>query len=265
MALRVEKSERNETIVVMRGVVKSFDDQTVLNGIDLDLDRGETLVVLGASGSGKSVLLSCLVGLMKADMGRIEVFGEDVTKFRRDRDWHAVRKRIGYLFQGGALFDSMTIGENVAFPARNHGGMTRDEIRERVEKHLALVGLEGTSDKMPSELSGGMQKRAALARALALEPELIVYDEPTTGLDPIRSDAISRLIRRLQTELNTTAIVVTHDMACAETVADRVELLHEGSFVASGSMTDIRQSNDPYVRSFVAGKSESAESGCGDS
>jgi phospholipid/cholesterol/gamma-HCH transport system ATP-binding protein len=241
-------------VVDATDIAVSFDNIPVLKGVSLYVDSGETLVVLGASGSGKSVLMSCVVGLLSPDRGSIIVFGEEVSTFRRERDWNSVRLRIGYLFQGGALFDSMTVGENIAFAPHHHTSMNAAEIAERVERNLALVGLEGTEDKMPSELSGGMQKRAALARALSLDPELIVYDEPTTGLDPIRADSISVLIRRLQTELHSTALVVTHDLACTETVADRVVLLHEGKFIAEGTMPEIRGSADPRVRAFIAGK-----------
>ena len=256
MAVQVESNVRDDSgpVVIATDITKSFDDLVVLDGINMRVNRGETLVVLGASGSGKSVLMSCIVGLISPDTGRINVFGEEVSTFRRERDWNSVRLRIGYLFQGGALFDSMTVAENIAFAPHYHTSMNAAEIAERVERNLALVGLEETEDKMPSELSGGMQKRAALARALSLDPELIVYDEPTTGLDPIRADSISVLIRRLQTELHSTALVVTHDMACAETVADRVVLLHEGKFIAEGTMHEIRGSADPRVRAFIAGK-----------
>jgi phospholipid/cholesterol/gamma-HCH transport system ATP-binding protein len=241
-------------VVDVTDVAVSFDNMPVLKGVSLYVDSGETLVVLGASGSGKSVLMSCVVGLLSPDSGSIKVFGEEVATFSRERDWNSVRLRVGYLFQGGALFDSMTVGENIAFAPHYHTSMSAAEIAERVERNLALVGLEGTEDKMPSELSGGMQKRAALARALSLDPELIVYDEPTTGLDPIRADSISVLIRRLQTELHSTALVVTHDMVCTETVADRVVLLHEGRFIAEGTMPEISGSADPRVRAFIAGK-----------
>lgn len=259
MAVRIENSgpDNDNPVVDMRNVSKSFGDDVILDNVDMNVYRGETLVVLGASGSGKSVMMGCIVGLLKPDSGTVYVFGREVTAFNRERDWNSVRLRIGYLFQGGALFDSMSVGENVAFPARNHSDMTKKEIAARVRKNLDLVGLGDTEQKMPSELSGGMQKRAALARALTLEPELIIYDEPTTGLDPIRSDSISRLIRRLQKELHTTALVVTHDMACADTVADRVVLLHEGVFIAEGTMDEIRDDPDPRVNSFIAGQTPS--------
>jgi len=254
MADRVENTAAadDRPVVVATDVSKSFGDLDVLDGVSLRVNRGETLVVLGASGSGKSVLMSCIVGLLRPDRGRIEVFGEDVTSFVRERDWNSVRLRIGYLFQGGALFDSMSVGDNIAFPLLNHSDMTAAEMRERVARNLALVELEGTERKSPSELSGGMQKRAALARALAFDPELIIYDEPTTGLDPILAASISELIRRLQTELGSTAIVVTHDMTCAGMVADRVVLLHGGTFIAEGTLEQIRDSADDRVRRFVA-------------
>ncbi len=251
--MNVDERKDNGRVVEATDVAVSFDGMSVLNGVSLYVDRGETLVVLGESGSGKSVLMSCIVGLLRPDHGRVTVFGEDVTAFTRERDWRSVRLRIGYLFQGGALFDSMTVAENIAFPMRRHSTMTGAEIAARVERNLALVGLEEAGSKMPAELSGGMQKRAALARALSLEPELVIYDEPTTGLDPIRATSISDLIRRLQTELQTTAIVVTHDMVCADIVADRVMLLEGGLFIAEGSMHDIRNSTDPRVRQFTGG------------
>jgi len=246
----------SEIAVSAENVSKSFDSQRVLENVSFSLVRGSTLVVLGASGSGKSVMMSLLVGLMYPDEGTITVLGEEVTSFRRESDWTNLRLKIGFLFQGSALYDSMTLAENVAFPLVQHSRQSGDEIERRVTEKLSLVGLAGAEGKMPAELSGGMQKRAGLARALALDPELVIYDEPTTGLDPMRADSISRLIRRLQNELHNTAIVVTHDIACAYTVADTMVLLHNGRIIAEGTADYFKTCSDEAVRQFVSGSSE---------
>jgi len=234
-------------------VYKSFGDNEVLKGIDLEVRQGETMVVLGSSGSGKSVLCSMLVGLLVPDRGRILVAGQDLTRFQSDKEWRSVWLKTGFLFQGSALFDSMTVGENVAFPLREHTDLPPDRIRARVAEILSWIDLEGIEDKLPSELSGGMQKRVGLARTIALEPEIVIYDEPTTGLDPLTSDTISELIRRLQKERRLTSIVVTHDIRCTFHVADRVAMIDEGRILVKGTLDEIRGSEVPKVRAFLYG------------
>jgi phospholipid/cholesterol/gamma-HCH transport system ATP-binding protein len=238
-------------IVRIQALHKAFDNELVLDGVDLDIFEGETVVILGASGSGKSVLMSLLVGLLEPDAGRIIIEGQDTSAFGKDSQWDQLRLKIGFLFQGSALYDSLTVGENIAFALQQLTGHTADRIREIVRQKLQLVELEGLEDKMPAELSGGMQKRAALARAIAVDPRIVIYDEPTTGLDPIRSKHISQLIRRLQGSLKVTAIVVTHDLVCASIVADRVAFLHAGKFVFVGTPDELRSSEHPFVREFL--------------
>jgi phospholipid/cholesterol/gamma-HCH transport system ATP-binding protein len=238
-------------IIEVQGLQKGFNGQVVLDGVDLQIFDGETIVVLGASGSGKTVLMNLLVGLMEPDAGRIIIDGEDATAFTRDSQWDKLRLKMGFLFQGSALYDSMTIGENISFALEHHLDLSENEIRDIVSEKLRLVELEGIEEKMPSELSGGMQKRAALARAIAFDPHIIVYDEPTTGLDPIRAKNISELVVRLQQELKVTSIVVTHDLICASIVADRLALLYEGTFIFVGTMEELRQSQDEHVREFL--------------
>jgi phospholipid/cholesterol/gamma-HCH transport system ATP-binding protein len=238
-------------IIEVEGLQKSFNGQDVLEGVDLQIFDGETIVILGASGSGKTVLMNLLVGLMEPDSGRIIIDGEEATSFTRDSQWDKLRLKMGFLFQGSALYDSMTIGENISFALEHHRELSEAEIRDIVSEKLRLVELEGVESKMPSELSGGMQKRAALARAIAFDPHIIVYDEPTTGLDPIRATHISELVVRLQQELKVTSIVVTHDLICASIVADRLALLYEGKFLFVGTMEELRRSEDEYVREFL--------------
>ena len=242
-------------IIDIEGLSKSFNGQVVLEDVALRIYDGETIVILGASGSGKTVLMSLLIGLLEPDAGRITIDGEEVTAFSRDRQWDMLRLKMGFLFQGSALYDSMTIAENVSFALEQHLELTDEQIRDIVSEKLRLVELEGVEEKMPSELSGGMQKRAALARAIAFDPRIIVYDEPTTGLDPIRAKHISELVVRLQRELQVTSIVVTHDLICASKVADRLALLHAGRFLFIGTMEELRRSEDEYVREFLEASS----------
>ncbi len=248
-------AENGSRLIQIEGLSKSFNGQTVLDSVNLDIFDGETVVILGASGSGKTVLMSLLVGLLDPDSGRIIIDGEEVTEFTHDSQWDKVRLKIGFLFQGSALYDSMTIGENITFALEHHRHMTNAELRDIVAEKLRLVELESVAEKMPAELSGGMQKRAALARAIAFDPRIIVYDEPTTGLDPILARNISELVVRLQRELNVTSVVVTHDLICASVVADRLALLHEGRFVFIGTMEELRRSDDGYVREFFEASS----------
>jgi phospholipid/cholesterol/gamma-HCH transport system ATP-binding protein len=242
-------------VIRIRGLEKRLGAKQVLNGLDLDVEKGESLVVMGRSGSGKSVLLKHIIGLMKPDAGSIEVDGLDVVGMS-ERDLNELRKRFGMLFQSAALFDSMTVGENVGLPLIEHQRLRPAEVRERVAERLAWVGLKGAEDMNTASLSGGMRKRAGLARAVAMDPQYILYDEPTTGLDPILSDAICELIRSLQQRLGATSIVVTHDMASAFKVADRMAMLDGGRIVLTGTPDEVRNTKDPMVRQFVEGTSE---------
>ncbi|UCD59330.1 MAG: ATP-binding cassette domain-containing protein [Candidatus Hydrogenedentota bacterium] len=242
-------------MIRIEGLSKSFDGQVVLDQVDLEILEGETIVILGASGSGKTVLMSLVVGLLEPDSGRIIIEGQDVMAFTHDSQWDELRLKIGFLFQGSALYDSLTVGENISFALEHHLNLSSQQIRDIVIRKLELVGLEGVEDKMPAELSGGMQKRAALARAIAFDPRIIIYDEPTTGLDPIRAKHISELIVRLQHEIKVTSIVVTHDLVCTSIVADRLALLHEGKFRFIGTMEELRRSDNKYVREFLEASS----------
>lgn len=238
----------------VRGVHKRFGDQVVLAGADLDVARGEARVILGRSGQGKSVLLKLIVGLMKPDAGSITVDGQDVVSMRR-KQLYALRQRFSMVFQGGALFDSMTVMENVSLGLREHTKLPLGEINRRAERALEMVDLSESGPKMPAELSGGMRKRASLARAIVTEPEYLLYDEPTTGLDPITSDAINRLIQRLDEELGVTSIVVTHDMTSAFMVGDRFGLLSKGRFVFEGTADEARATQSGPMRAFIDGDS----------
>jgi phospholipid/cholesterol/gamma-HCH transport system ATP-binding protein len=240
----------NKDAIRLRALSKSFGEQKVLRGINLSVARGKTMTVLGRSGTGKSVMLKLLVGLQKPDSGTIELNGEEITKLPYD-DLNRVRKTIGFLFQGAALYDSLSVEENVAFPLRRHTKMNDDERRDRVRVLLARVGVEDAAPKMPSEISGGMKKRVGLARALALDPEIMMLDEPTAGLDPITADEINELIRSLQKERNTSSIVVTHDMRSVRSVADRIALLDEGSILAEGTLDELSEDRDPFVSKFI--------------
>lgn len=244
---------RGEFAIEFRGLEKSFGDNSVLRGLDLCIERGSTMVILGSSGSGKSVLVSMLVGLLSPDAGEVVVDGVNVAPFSTAEDWIPIWLKTGFLFQGAALFDSMTVGENIAFPLRQHTKLGEAEIAERVAKVLSWIDLEGIEPKMPSELSGGMQKRVGLARTVVLEPQFVIYDEPTTGLDPLTSDTISELILRLKQERSVTSIVVTHDVRCAFLVADRVAMLDEGKVLVEGSLDEIKESAVPKLRAFLYG------------
>lgn len=241
-----------ESGVVVQGLTRSFGDRKVLDGLDFHFQRGETVVILGRSGEGKSVLLKHIVRLLEPDAGRVWVDGQEITGLPK-RGLFEVRKRFGMLFQGAALFDSMTICENVSLGLVEHSGMAPDEIRARACECLAMVGLQSAENKLPSELSGGMKKRAGLARAIAMSPDYILYDEPTTGLDPITSDAINDLILKLQAELNVTSIVVTHDMASAFKVADRIAMLSQGRMIYADTVAAVRETDHPVIRQFIQG------------
>ena len=239
-------------IYELEDVWKSFDGRPVLKGIDLKIPTGQTLVVMGPSGCGMSVMLKHLVGLLKPDQGQIRFHGEAIEDFD-ERRLVPIRRRIGFLFQQAALFDSLNVRENLAFPLLETG-QAGPNLDQRIRECLARVGLEDTMEQMPSELSGGMRKRVGLARAIVLEPELVLYDEPTTGLNPIRANVINNLIVRLQRDLSITSVVVTHDLDSAFQVADRMVLLHEGQVRIEGTPQELRESEDPVLRSFLEGR-----------
>src|SRR5215207_9772273 len=245
-------------LIELRNVHKRFGRLVVLNGVTLRIEEGQSLVVIGASGSGKSVMLKHIVGLLTPDEGEVWYDGRRVDDLT-SRELDKLREQFGFLFQMGALFDSLTVEDNVAFPLVEHTKKPPAEIRQIVAQKLALVELDGTQRKMPGELSGGQRKRVALARAIALGPRVILYDEPTTGLDPIRSDVINELILKLQRELKVTSIVVTHDMQSAFKVGDRIVMLHEGKVHFDGSPDQVRAATDPIVHRFVAGEAGEQE------
>lgn len=247
-----------EPFLKVRDLVQKIGNQEILRGFSLDIFKGETLVLLGKSGGGKSVFLRHLIGLMKPLGGHIYFEGQDIAVMN-ERELEPVRKKIGMLFQDGALFDSMTVFDNVAFPLRERGEKQERVIREKVNDALSLVNMNGHNNKMPVNLSGGMRKRVALARAIISPPQVILYDEPTAGLDPIVSDSINRLIRRLQKQLSVTSIVVTHDMVSCYHIADRVALLNEGKRYFYGTPDDLRNTEDKVIRNFVDGRSEEEE------
>jgi phospholipid/cholesterol/gamma-HCH transport system ATP-binding protein len=227
----------------------------VLTGVDLEIKTGETVVVMGRSGGGKSVLLKHIIGLMTPDRGSIEIDGEEIVGID-ERGLGEIRRRFGMLFQGAALFDSLTVGHNVGLPLREHLRWPGDRIRDRVRERLEWVGLKDVENMKPASLSGGMRKRVGLARAIVMDPRFILYDEPTTGLDPIMSDVINQLVRSLQKRMGVTSVVVTHDMKSAFNVADRVAMLHDGKIVFTGTPEETQNTKDPLVRQFVEGTSE---------
>src|ERR1022692_2298757 len=241
--------ESGAPVIAVEDLHKSFGSQEVLNRVSLTVKRSETLAVLGRSGTGKSVLLKLIVGLQKPDSGSICIHGQEITTSNLEAT-NEIRKTMGFLFQHAALYDSLTVEENVAFPLRRHTKMTASERGNRVKELLAGVGMEGDLKKMPSDLSGGMQKRVGLARALALEPGILLLDEPTAGLDPITSREIDELILKLQEERDVASIVVTHDLQSAKTIADRIVLLHEGNAVIEGTFEELERSDDKFVAEF---------------
>ncbi|XAL98814.1 ABC transporter ATP-binding protein [Phycisphaeraceae bacterium D3-23] len=245
-------------IVRLHALHKAFGPSPVLAGVDLDFQRGEITVILGPSGTGKSVLLKHIVGLIKPDHGEV-YFDHRRVDTMREPDLVKIRKRIGYMFQLGALFDSMTVGENIAFPLVEHTELDEDQRRASVRRVLELVGLGMMQDKLPTELSGGQRRRVALARAVVLEPTLVLYDEPTTGLDPVRADVINELILALAKSMGISSIVVTHDMASANKIADRMVLLHEGQVICDGRPEQFRASGNAIVQRFIHGEADKAD------
>jgi len=245
-------------MIEARNLKKSFGTHRVLDGVSFSIGKGESVVIIGASGGGKSILLKQLIGLLTPDEGEVLVDGESLTD-KDEREMLKVRRRFGMLFQGAALFDSMTVEENVGFLLRREGKLNESELRARVAEVLEMVELKGTQEKKPAELSGGMRKRVGLARAIVYRPEIVLYDEPTTGLDPIVSDSIDQLMLRVVERLKVTSIVVTHDMRSARRVAGRILMLHAGKIYADGTPDEIFESKDPIVHRFVNGISEAKE------
>lgn len=234
---------------------KSFNNNRVLRGLNLTVNKGETMVVIGGSGCGKSVLLKHIIGILKPDNGMVLIEGKDISKMD-ERELNELRKRFGMLFQGAALFDSMQVWENVGFGLKEHKRLPAGEVRKIASEKLSLVGLKDIEDLMPSELSGGMRKRVGLARAIAMDPDILLYDEPTTGLDPIMADVINELIIKLKETLCVTSVVITHDMVSAYKIADRIAMLYDGLIWGIGTPDEIKGSSDPVIRQFITGSSE---------
>ena len=244
---------QDDVIIKVEGLRKRFDGRTILRGIDLVVRRGETVVIMGGSGCGKSTLLRHMIGVVQPNSGKVEIFGQDLSLLTDD-GLSSVRKRFGILFQSGALYNSMTVEENVALPLREHTELDDQIIQIMVKMKLEMVGLREFENLMPSQLSGGMRKRVALARAIALDPEVVFYDEPTTGLDPIVTGVIDKLINDFKRGMGITSVVVTHDMGSAFRVADRMIMLYEGKVVASGTPEELRHTDDPLVQQFIQGE-----------
>jgi len=241
-----------EIAIRTENLVKKFDDRTILNGVNIEVYKGETFVIMGGSGCGKSTLLRHIIGSMKPDLGKVILLGKDITDLPED-EMDKIKKRIGMSFQGSALFDSMTVGENVSLPLREHTKLENNVIDIVIKMKLELVGLRGFENLMPSQLSGGMKKRVGLARAIAMDPEVIFYDEPTAGLDPIVAGVIDKLILDLSKKLNITSVVVTHDMGSVFRIADRIAMLYEGKVVQVGTKEEIRNSKNEFVQQFISG------------
>jgi phospholipid/cholesterol/gamma-HCH transport system ATP-binding protein len=240
-------------VIQLKNVYKSFGPKHVLDGFTLDVAEGETMVIIGYSGTGKSVAIKQIVGLLEPDSGEVWVDGLNVPELPR-RELYALRSRIGYVFQFAALFDSYTIGENVAMGLRKQGDLTNGEIDQRVDEALDLVDLPGVRERFPAELSGGMRKRVGIARAIALRPKYILYDEPTTGLDPVTSAVIDQLMVRMREKLHVTGVVITHDMRSAYTVGTRIAMLYQGRVRWTGTVDEIQSTTDPVVRQFIGGR-----------
>src|SRR3990170_4049307 len=241
-------------MIEIKEVYKSFGNNQVLNGVDLNINQGETIVILGRSGCGKSVLLKHIIGLMKPDKGQIFIDGEEITAYSYEK-LSNLRRKFGMLFQGAALFDSMTVEENVGLGLTEHTALSRQKIKEIVKEKLRLVGMAGVENLKPAELSGGMKKRVGLARAIAMDPDIVLYDEPTTGLDPIMADVINELVIGLRNTLKITSIAVTHDIVSAYKIADRIAMLYEGKIIWVGTPQETKNSTDPVVMQFIHGSS----------
>ena len=239
-------------MIKLENITVAFGNKTVLNDISLQMSKGEIMVIIGPSGSGKSTLLRLIIGLLKPTSGKVWVFDRDVTAMGED-ELNVLRQHMGMVFQYSALFDSMTVGENVAFGLRQHTTLTENEILSIVRRKLRMVGLWGQENTMPSELSGGMKKRVSLARAIALNPDIVLYDEPTAGLDPVKSSTIDRLIRSTRRIIGATSVVVTHDMNSAFSVADRIAMIYEGRIIEMGTVDEFKQSPNPKVQQFIHG------------
>ena len=254
MAPDLAPSQPSSPFIELEGVHKAIAGQEILCGVNLEVREGETMVLIGSSGGGKSVTLKHIIGLMRPDAGSVRIDGQCIASLA-ERQLAAIRRKVGMLFQSGALFDSMTVGQNVAFPLRERGQRDPEILVAKATEALDLVGLGEHLHKMPVELSGGMRKRVALARAMVTHPKCMLYDEPTAGLDPVATDAIDHLIRRMQKRYEVTSVVVTHDMKSAYHIADRIAFLHEGSVYFCGSTEEVQANDDPLLRDFVEGRS----------
>ena len=246
---KVKSFTDNEIMIYIKNLKINLGGKDILRGINLIVNRGETLIILGKSGSGKSVALKCIVGLMMPDNGLLKVVGCNVPELDLN-ELQELRKKVGFIFQSGALYDSMSVRENLEFPLVRHEKLSQEQVEKRIRDSLADVGLEDSIDKMPSELSGGMRKRIGLARTLILKPEIMLYDEPTTGLDPATSKEISNLILKMQNKFNVTSVIVTHDINCAELTGNRIVVLKDGVFTAEGTFKELQNSNNDFVRGF---------------
>lgn len=242
---------KNDDMISVQGLKKSFNGFPVLKGIDLHMARGTTTVVLGGSGSGKTVLMKHIIGLLKPDEGQVIVDGQNISTMGR-AELNVFRERMGMVFQGAALFDSMTVGDNVAFPLREHTKMSESEIKDRVKEKLAVVDLHDVEQKFPAELSGGMRKRVGLARAIIREPKIVLYDEPTTGLDPLTTESVDQMILMAREKLGVTSVVISHDIGSAFHIADRIAVINEGVIVEEGPPADVRKTQEPFTRQFLA-------------
>ena len=244
-----------EAMILVKDVYKSFGSNHVLRGLNLQVQSGESMVVIGGSGTGKSVLIKCIIGLLYHDRGEIHVDGQEISHLNEE-EWNELRKKFGMLFQRDALFDSMSVWENVGFALRRHTTLADDEVKATAVEKLKLVGLENVENLMPAELSGGMRKRVSLARAIAMEPAILLYDEPTTGLDPIMANVINELIVTMREKLDVTSIAITHDMVSAYRIADRIAMLYKGEIIEVGTPDDIKASSNPIVQQFIHGEVE---------
>jgi phospholipid/cholesterol/gamma-HCH transport system ATP-binding protein len=244
-------AEPKRSMISVRDLWKAFGSNQVLSGVNLEVEEGSTCVVLGGSGSGKTVLMKHMIGLLKPDRGQVIIDGEDIVPLD-EQELQRVRRKFGMVFQGSALFDSMTVQENVAFALREHSPLSEEEIRAKVREKLAIVGLRDVEDRYPADLSGGMRKRVGLARAIVLDPKIVLYDEPTTGLDPITTDYVDEMIVTAKTELGVTSVVISHDIASSFKVADQVAFLYQGKIVAHGPPAELRNSQHPELKHFLA-------------